>query len=281
MKRVRYQVACSLDGFIAGPQDEVDWIPPEPSFDFAALHAQFDTFLMGRRTYEVARSMNESFKGKRVVVASRSLRAEDHPNIEVVGEGLERRVRELRGESGLDVWLYGGGRLFAQLLAWDLVDTVELAILPVLLGGGVPFLPHTAARRRLELQEAPGLSEWDGHDGVCGHTRGRIGGEGCLLGSDRACPDRSTGQRRARTSTASACRWCRSPTTTNSSCRGQRRGSGVGSACTARPRPGILLARLGSKDLWRHDILFRSSGATVPPHRHPDYRAASGRTAPA
>jgi dihydrofolate reductase len=152
MRRVRYQVACSLDGFIAAPGDDTDWIPPEPSFDFAALHAQFDTYLMGRRTYEVARDMGASFEGKRVIVASRTLRAEDHPGVEVIGEGLEQRIRELREEAGLDVWLYGGGNLFAQVLAWDLVDTVEPAILPVLLGGGVPLLPGTARPRRLELR---------------------------------------------------------------------------------------------------------------------------------
>lgn len=151
MRRVRYQVACSLDGFIAGPDDDFDWIPPEPSFDFEALYAGFDVLLMGRRTWEVVRSVGQEFPGKEVVVASRTLRPEDHPEIEVVGEGLEERVRALRTGSGRDIWLYGGGALFAQLLAWDLVDTVEPALLPILLGGGVPFLPSPAVRRRLSL----------------------------------------------------------------------------------------------------------------------------------
>lgn len=152
MRRIRYQVACSLDGFIAGPEDEVDWIPPEPSFDFEALYAQFDTLLMGRRTFEMVRGMGESLRGKEVIVASRSLRQEDHPGIEVVGDGLEHRIRELRSEPGLDIWLYGGGTLFSQVLAWDLVDTVEPAILPVLLGAGVPLMPPAAARHRLTLE---------------------------------------------------------------------------------------------------------------------------------
>lgn len=151
MRRVRYQVACSLDGYIAGPDDEFDWISPEPEFDFEALHAQFDTLLMGRRTFQIIRDTGQSFRGKRVIVASRSTRQEDFPDVEVVAEGLESRIRELRAEPGLDIWLYGGGRLFSQLLAWDLVDTVEPAIIPVLLGGGVPFLPQPAVRRRLTL----------------------------------------------------------------------------------------------------------------------------------
>lgn len=149
MRRLRYQVACSLDGFIAGPQEEFDWITPEPSFDFEALHEQFDTLLMGRRTYKIVRAMGEKFLGKQVIVASRSLRQEDHPDVEVVSEGLEARVRELRVQPGRDIWLYGGGDLFSQLLAWNLVDTVEPAIIPILLGGGVPLLASHGVRRRL------------------------------------------------------------------------------------------------------------------------------------
>lgn len=151
MRRVRYQVACSLDGFIAGTRDEFDWITPEPSFDFDALYQQFDTLLMGRRTYDIVRAAGESFRGKQVIVASRSLRREDHPDIEVVSEGLEARVRELRVQRGRDIWLYGGAELFSQLLAWDLVDTVEPAIIPILLGGGVPLLASHGVRRRLAL----------------------------------------------------------------------------------------------------------------------------------
>lgn len=168
MRRVRYQVACSLDGYIAGPDDDFDWIPPEPSFDFEALYAQFDTLLMGRRTYEIVRASGEDFRGKEVLVASRTLDPESHPDIEVVGEDdLEERVRALRSESGRDIWLYGGGRLFSQLLEWGLVDSVEPAILPILLGGGIPLLPTPAVRRRLELsrhQAYPGgmvLLEYD------------------------------------------------------------------------------------------------------------------------
>lgn len=151
MRRVRYQVACSVDGYIAGPQDDFDWIQPEPTFDFAQLYAQFDTLLMGRRTYEIVRAAGENFRGKQVIVASRTLRAEEHPDVEVVADGLEQRIRELRAQPGRDIWLYGGGELFSRVLAWGLVDTVEPAFIPVLLGGGIRFLPEPSVRRRLTL----------------------------------------------------------------------------------------------------------------------------------
>lgn len=151
MRRVRYQVACSLDGYIAGPNDEFDWITPETSFDFEALYAQFDTLLMGRRTYEIVRATGENFRSKQVIVASRSLRPEDYPNVEIVSGDLEARIRELRAQPGRDIWLYGGGNLFSQLLAWNLVDTVEPAVIPILLGGGVQFLPPCGVRQYLTL----------------------------------------------------------------------------------------------------------------------------------
>jgi len=51
MPRIRYQVAVSLDGYIAGPKGDADWIIMDPEIDFDGLFAQFDTFIMGRRTY--------------------------------------------------------------------------------------------------------------------------------------------------------------------------------------------------------------------------------------
>ena len=87
-----------------------------------------------------------------MLVASRTLASDHHPGIEVVRDGREERIRELRSQSGGDIWLYGGGELFAQVLAWGLVDTVEPAIIPILLGGGIRLLPSPAAvRRRLRL----------------------------------------------------------------------------------------------------------------------------------
>ncbi len=66
----------------AGPDNDFRWITPEPTFDFEALYAQFDTLLMGRRTYEIVRASGEGFRGKEVVVASRSLKAAEHPAVE-------------------------------------------------------------------------------------------------------------------------------------------------------------------------------------------------------
>lgn len=62
MRRLVYSVAASLDGFIAGPIGEFDWIVHDPAIDFAAIYGQFDTSLMGRLTYELAQSQKPMLK---------------------------------------------------------------------------------------------------------------------------------------------------------------------------------------------------------------------------
>jgi dihydrofolate reductase len=152
MRRIRYAVAMSLDGYIAGPKDEADWIVVNPEIDFGALFQQFDTFLIGRRTFEMmARAGQAETPGMKTVVFSRTLRQQDYPGVKVVAGKLEETVKALRAEPGKDIWLFGGGSLFRSLLDSGLVDTVEVAIVPVLLGGGIPLLPHPAKRTTLKL----------------------------------------------------------------------------------------------------------------------------------
>jgi dihydrofolate reductase len=82
MRPVRYNVAASLDGYIAGPEGEFDWIPMDPSVDFAALFAAVDTVLLGRRSFEVVRQGGDPpwAPGTRVYVFSHTLHADEHPN---------------------------------------------------------------------------------------------------------------------------------------------------------------------------------------------------------
>ena len=150
MRRITYGVAASLDGYIAGPHGEYDWIPMDPDMDFAGLMGRFDTFLMGRRTWEAAASAGGS-GGMRVIVFSRTLRPEDHPGLTIVSDDAGGACRRLREEPGKDIALFGGGELFRSLLELGQVDTVEVAVIPVLLGGGVPLLPAPASRHFLEL----------------------------------------------------------------------------------------------------------------------------------
>ena len=155
MRKVVYGGAMSLDGFIAGPNGEYDWIVMDPDVDFAALMDRFDTFLIGRKTFEAMRRMSESAPptpGIQNIVFSRTLRAADCPDA-ILSDDAEGTVTELRKKAGKDISLFGGGELFRSLLTAGLVDEVGISLVPVLLGGGIPFLPSPADRARLKLKQ--------------------------------------------------------------------------------------------------------------------------------
>lgn len=152
MRKVRFFAAISLDAYIADPNGGYEWIVMDPAIDFAAFFDTIDTVLMGRRTFEVALQQGgaAAMPGRRTYVFSKTLRPEEYPSVEVAEDAVST-VAALRAEDGKDIWLMGGGVLFRSLLEAGLVDAVELGVIPVLLGQGIPLLPPVRQSVRLEL----------------------------------------------------------------------------------------------------------------------------------
>jgi dihydrofolate reductase len=152
MRRVRYGVGMSLDGFIADLRDGMGWMTGDPGYDSKPFFASIDTVLVGRRSYEVMlRHGARSYPGLRTYVFSRTLKAADYPEVTMLADDGAATVTRLRGESGKDIWLSGGGELFRSLLGAGLVDTVEVGVSPILLGQGRPLLPAPSRKQKLKL----------------------------------------------------------------------------------------------------------------------------------
>ena len=151
MRRVRFSVAVSLDGYIAGPNGENDWIVMDPDIDFGAFMSAFDTVLLGRKTYQVTRQQAGSgMPGMRAIVFSRTLVQSDCPGVTISTSPAET-LAALRQTPGKDIWLFGGAILFRSMLELRLVNSIELAVIPVLLGNGLPLLSGAARQAKLEL----------------------------------------------------------------------------------------------------------------------------------
>ncbi len=118
----------------------------------AAIYGAIDTVLLGQKTYDATRKQGNGsgMPGMRAYAFSSTLREVDCPNV-IVSDGLEETVTAHKARTGKDICLFGDGSLFRSLWAPRLVDSVEVAIIPVLLGGGLPLLPHSATLAEREL----------------------------------------------------------------------------------------------------------------------------------
>ena len=154
MRQLRYSVAASLDGYIAGPNGEFDWITVDPEIDFAEMYAGFSGLVMGRRSYEVYVSTGGG-EGPPlpVYVYSRSLPEGERDGVTFVRDAAPHVQTLKRASDTKPLWLWGGGDLFRQLAAADLVDGIDVAIIPILLGGGIPLLPAPGPRLPLTLRK--------------------------------------------------------------------------------------------------------------------------------
>jgi dihydrofolate reductase len=155
MRQLRYCAAISLDGFIAGPHGEYDWIPVDPDIDFTEIFARYGAIVMGRRSYDAAIASGAPIgKTLPTTVCSRTLPEGVRHGITFVHEGTAhvRQMKETAG-STKPIWLWGGGALCQELAGAGLLDGLDIAIVPVLLGGGIPLQRTPASRLNLRLRQ--------------------------------------------------------------------------------------------------------------------------------
>lgn len=138
-RKVIYQCAVSLDGYIEDAHKQFDWCMTESEYSMQDFLASIDTILFGRSTYELMIRMGESFDQAYRNIAFGTPPDEVQPHCEWVTGPAADAVRALRKEDGKHIWLMGGARLAGSLANEGLVDELQLAVHPIVLGGGTPF----------------------------------------------------------------------------------------------------------------------------------------------
>lgn len=155
MRKLKYYVACSLDGFIAREDGSYDYFVAEGEHipDYLESLNAFDAVLMGRKTYEVGlkAGVTDPYPSMKSYVISRTMKESPDEKVRIVSENIIEFVKELKSETGKGIYLCGGGELAAMLFAENLIDEVLLKIHPVLVGSGIPLFSERIKKTDLEL----------------------------------------------------------------------------------------------------------------------------------
>jgi len=154
MRKVKYFVANSLDGFISRVDGSTDWLFMDQDYGMSMFFASVDVAIMGRKTYD---KMQELAPGQtfsptiREYVFSRTQPSRMVGNTTFLNEPIGSWLDGVRRRPGKDIWLVGGGEMVRAFLLERLIDEIGLTIHPRLLGAGIPLFPTPYPETELQL----------------------------------------------------------------------------------------------------------------------------------
>lgn len=153
--KITLQLATSLDGYIARPDGSFDWCLTDQDYGMGAFFASVDAVIMGRHSFELTRKMGERLDpNKRYYVLSRrGIRLEGDNVFPFAGDVADLRLRMVQ-DGVKHAWLFGGADVCGQFAQEGLIDVAQIAVHPILLGGGVPLLRGLLRDLRLKLLDS-------------------------------------------------------------------------------------------------------------------------------
>lgn len=151
MRKLVLLIATSLDGYIAGPSEEIDWLFSDQDYGYAKFFASIDTVIMGRKTYELALSFDaDPYPGTRAFVFTRAPHRAD-PHAAFIAGDIAHFISKLKQDAGKNIWLIGGAEIVAECLRQALIDEFVISIHPIVLGAGIALFRATLPKTKLQL----------------------------------------------------------------------------------------------------------------------------------
>lgn len=162
MKKVILDLAVTLDGFIEGPNGEIDWCIMDDDMNFDDFLASIDTIFYGRASYdawgnyqpEASASPAEENLWQAVHSKSKfvfSSQKREDPNASFINSDIAEKVAEIKKQAGKDIWLYGGASLIKTFIELGLIDIYRVSVHPIALGSGKPLFEDLKKRIELKL----------------------------------------------------------------------------------------------------------------------------------
>ncbi|MCH5596753.1 dihydrofolate reductase family protein [Niabella ginsengisoli] len=164
MKKIILDLATTLDGFIEGPNGEIDWCIMDDDMDFEGFLSGIDTIFYGSVSYDMwgnfqpeadaamgEKSFWSAIHSKKKYVFSSKTKQDN--NATYIDSGIAEKVNEIRQQPGKDIWLYGGARLIKTFIDLDLIDVYRISVHPTALGAGKPLFENLKERINFKLSK--------------------------------------------------------------------------------------------------------------------------------
>ena len=154
MRKVIMNLAVSLDGFIEGPNGEIDWCFTDQDYGMKEFFKSIDAIFIGRKSYELMKKMGGNpFPSNKYYIFSRTLKQADQGE-EIISNDFEQQVQNIKNTPGKNIWLFGGASLISAFINARLVDEFMISVHPVLLGKGKPLFCDIDERTALKFSRA-------------------------------------------------------------------------------------------------------------------------------
>jgi dihydrofolate reductase len=149
-RKVILNVAVSLDSLIEGPNGEYDWCFTDQDYGMKRFIESIDAIFYGRKSYELVQSMGENpWSNLKSYVFSNTTKA--HHGYELVNGDIVEKVKAIKAMPGKKIWLFGGAELTTALMKANLVDELQLAVHPIILGNGKAMFQNFPGRIKTKL----------------------------------------------------------------------------------------------------------------------------------
>lgn len=159
MKRIKLYIAISLDGYIARPDGDIDWLTefPNPSkidYGYKDFFESVDMVIVGGQTYRdiICMDVVWPYKSKTTYVVTRNP-IDLNKEVKFITENIFDAICQLKRGEGRDIWLVGGGELTSMLLNENLIDEMIITHIPIILGQGIPLFPNSSKESRWNLKD--------------------------------------------------------------------------------------------------------------------------------
>ncbi len=172
MRKIILHLAITLDGYIEGPNGEIDWLVRDEEVDFGDILNDIlrdkDMIFYGRKSYEKwgsfqpGKDASQKIRGAYQLLHSKqkyvfsTTKKDDGTGAIFINDNIKKCVTALKEQAGKNIWLYGGANIITTFLNLDLVNEYRLAIHPVILGKGKPLFQNIQDRHKLTLIDATG-----------------------------------------------------------------------------------------------------------------------------